>query len=96
MNNDDDRRSQDDQYSRLEGMMIAHRKILADMIARMEPDAATDLLAKFENRETLQDGQEDPGAVPTDGLGTGLAISEETTRVISLARARSQEKDTGA
>ncbi len=93
--NDDDRRSQDDQYSRLEGMMIAHRKIIADMIARMEPGTITELMAKLETRETFQDGQEDPGAVPTDGLGTGLAISEETARVISLARARSQETDAG-
>lgn len=89
--NEHDYHSQDDQYSRLEGMMIAHRKILADMIARLEPTVATELLEKLETRETFQDGQEDPGAVPTDGLGISLAISEETAKIISLARARSQE-----
>lgn len=78
--------SSEDRVDRLEGMIIAHRKILAQLVAvTLEKD--TDLAERLDDRSVLRDGQEDPGAVPTDGVAIGLAIAEETSRVMSLARA---------
>lgn len=78
-------RVEDRPEDRLEGMLIAHRKILAEMLAavqRLDPDLRT----RLEDHAVLRDGQEDPGAVPTDGVALELAIAEETNRILDLAR----------
>ena|GEM_PF-1230334 len=75
---------------RLEGMLIAHRKILARLIAAQHASLGEALMTRLEDSAVMRDGQEDPGAVPTDGVATGLAIAEETSRILSLARVEIQ------
>ena len=83
--------SSEDRVDRLEGMIIAHRKILAQLVAAaLETNPG--LAERLDDRSVLKDGQEDPGAVPTDGVATGLAIAEETSRLMSMARAERQQE----
>lgn len=84
--------SAEDSTDRLEGMLIAHRKILARLIAAQQASSGADLMARLEDGTVMRDGQEDPGAVPTDGVATGLAIAEETSRILSLARVEMQKE----
>lgn len=77
--------SSEDRLDRIEGMMIAHRKILGQLVAA-HAQGDPGLLDRLDDRAVFHDGQEDPGAVPTDGVATGLSISEEVARVVSLAR----------
>ncbi|WP_206611499.1 hypothetical protein [Falsirhodobacter deserti] len=79
--------SSEGRIDRLEGMLIAHRQVLAQMIALVNDNQLAD---RLEDRAVLRDGQEDPGAVPTDGVATGLAIAEEVSRLLSLARVARQ------
>lgn len=84
--------SAEDRSDRLEGMLIAHRKILAQIVTLMQEQGDTSFIYKLDERSVMRDGQEDPGAVPTDGVATGLAIAEEVSRIVSLARANGQSQ----
>ncbi|QUS37038.1 hypothetical protein [Falsirhodobacter algicola] len=81
--------TEDTTIDRLEGLLIAHRKILAELIATVQKlDPA--LAERLDDHSVLHDGQEDPGAVPTDGVAIELASAEETERVMSLSRVARQ------
>ncbi|WP_136685455.1 hypothetical protein [Falsirhodobacter xinxiangensis] len=67
---------------KLEGMIAAHRKLLAQIVLSLPQSAA--LTAALEDRGVMRDGQEDPGAVPTDGLALELAIAEEMNRIRNI------------
>ncbi|PTE21932.1 hypothetical protein C5F48_09730 [Cereibacter changlensis JA139] len=61
----------------LEGRLIAQRKLIALLLARL-PEAERPALWEYlAERSTMQDAQEDPGAVPTAGVGLQVAIAEE-------------------
>ncbi len=61
--------------SQLEGRLIALRQIVALLVAgHPDREAILDLVRE---RSVMNDGQEDPGAVPTAGVATGTAVAEE-------------------
>ncbi len=62
----------------LEGRLIAHRRILQFVLREFArtPEGERVVDALWE-RLTLQDGQEDPGAVETIGMGIELAAADE-------------------
>jgi hypothetical protein len=62
----------------LEGRLLAHRRILQLIVGALAETPAGDrIMTLLRERSTLQDGQEDPGAVEDDILGVGLAVAEE-------------------
>ena len=65
--------------------MLAHRRILARLIAALPEADRTAMMDWMDNREVMRDGQEDPGAVPTEGSALELAMADEFTRVATLA-----------
>lgn len=70
----------------LEGRLLAHRRLLAQILAIL-PDRDRDTLFEWlAERQILQDGQEDPGAVPAEGLAQELSMSEEYQHLAELAK----------
>ncbi len=61
----------------LEGRLIAHRRILMRVLAGLSENLRADLLDWLEERAVPHDGQEDPGAVPSEGAALELALSDE-------------------
>jgi hypothetical protein len=67
----------------LEGRLLAHRRILQLIVGELAGSLAGERVESLlRERSTLQDGQEDPGAVETTGLGIEMAVAEEFRRVI--------------
>lgn len=67
---------------KLEGMIAAHRKLLAQIVLALPQTEA--LTVALEDRGVMRDGQEDPGAVPAEGLALELAIAEEMNRIRNI------------
>lgn len=61
----------------LEGRLLAHRKLLAFLVARLPPSDQRAVLDWLEERSVYQDGQEDPGAVPGSELALEYALADE-------------------
>ena len=62
----------------LEGRVLAHRRMLQLIVNALGGTPAGERIeALLAERSTLQDGQEDPGAVETDGMGVELAVADE-------------------
>ena len=51
-----------------EARLLAHRALLAEIIRLSAPDLRAALLDWLEDRSIPRDGQEDPGAVPSEVL----------------------------
>jgi hypothetical protein len=67
----------------IEGRLLAHRRILQLIVGVLgDTPAGERVRALLRERSTLQDGQEDPGAVETAGMGVELALAEEFRRVV--------------
>ena len=67
----------------LEGRLLAHRRMLQLIVGALaETTSGERLHALFRDRSTMQDGQEDPGAVETAGMGVELALAEEFRRTV--------------
>jgi len=73
-----------------EGALLAHRKILAMIIAEMalRPDGADSLLDRLDDASIPKDHQEDPGAVPGEAAAIQGAQAEEFRLVAEAARRR--------
>jgi len=70
-------------HEALEGRLLAHRRILQLIVGELaEGEAGKRVEALLRERSTLQDGQEDPGAVETAGMGIELAVAEEFRRIV--------------
>jgi hypothetical protein len=69
----------------LEGRLTAHRAVLAALVAA-SPDR-TALTALLQDRSVMRDGQEDPGAVPTEAVRIEGALADEF-RLLAEAVAR--------
>lgn len=66
----------------LEGRLLAHRRILQLMVSALAGSPAGERVeALLRERAVLQDGQEDPGAVETLGMGFELALADEFRRI---------------
>lgn len=77
----------------LESRLLAHRQLLALLIAALEAHGEAGAILDFlEERQTLQDGQEDPGAVPAKALTFSLAMSDEFREVERPVRERQQAR----
>ncbi|MCV2447758.1 hypothetical protein [Paracoccus sp. DMF] len=74
----------------LEGRLIAHRRLLAQLLALSPPGLRAALLEWLEDREIMPDGQEDPGALDPEGAALELALSDEM-RLIHGALTTAQE-----
>jgi hypothetical protein len=63
----------------IETRLFAHRRILQWMLAKLaeDPVRRRELIAAFGNEFPPNDGQEDPGAVPTEAFAELCAIARE-------------------
>ncbi|NGM46127.1 hypothetical protein G5B31_11340 [Rhodobacter sp. SGA-6-6] len=68
----------------LEGRLLAHRKLLARLLAGSPEDSRAAIADWLAGQEVMPDGQEDPGAVPGEGLAVELALSDELRRISRL------------
>jgi hypothetical protein len=67
----------------LEGRLLAHRRMLQLIVGALaETTSGKRVQALLRDRSTMQDGQEDPGAVETAGMGVELAMAEEFRRTV--------------
>ena len=68
----------------VEGRLLAHRRILQLIVGEIAKTPAGERVRfLLRERSTLQDGQENPGAVETDGIGVELAAAEEFRSVVN-------------
>ncbi|MFO1143372.1 MAG: hypothetical protein U1E59_13460 [Amaricoccus sp.] len=71
----------------LEGRLLAHRRILQLIVSELaQTPEGQRVEALLRERSTLNDGQEDPGAVETAGVSLELAIAEEFRSVVDGAQ----------
>ncbi len=61
----------------LEGRLLAHRRLLVELMRNLPQDRQDELLDWMGERALYRDGQEDPGAVPADGVELELARADE-------------------
>lgn len=71
------------EQDKLEGCMLAHRTILKQILKELASTPTGERIeTALRDRATLQDGQEDPGAVPAAGAAVELAAAEEVRRIL--------------
>jgi hypothetical protein len=71
----------------LEGRVIAHRKILARLVAAVASGTGgPEILDYLKDRRHLELHDEDPGAVPDPGMAIEGALADEVRQVLDLAR----------
>lgn len=61
----------------LEGRLLAHRRILVELLRHLPEERRAEMLEWMDERAIYQDGQEDPGAVPGEGIELELARADE-------------------
>lgn len=61
----------------LEGRLLAHRRVLLELLRNLPEERRAEMLDWLDERAIYQDGQEDPGAVPGDGIEVELARADE-------------------
>lgn len=61
----------------LEGRLLAHRRLLVELLRALPDDRRDDLMDWLDERSIYRDGQEDPGAVPGEGIELELARADE-------------------
>jgi hypothetical protein len=70
----------------LEGRILAHRRLLVELLRGLPDDRRSQMLDWLDERALYQDGQEDPGAVPGDGIELELARADEFQILKKLVR----------
>ncbi len=83
----------EDRLAALEGRLIAHRRLLARLLQRMDTEAREDHLHWLAEREVFRDGQEDPGAVPTGVETLPLSLADEFREIGALVRGHTCDPD---
>jgi hypothetical protein len=68
--------------SALEARLAAHRRVLGYLLARLGAEERAALVAAMAEPYPANDGQEDPGAVPTLGVGALNAFAAEMNAVL--------------
>lgn len=68
----------------LEGRILAHRRLLVELLRCLPGARRAEMMAWLEERAIYQDGQEDPGAVPGEGIELELARADEFRVLQSL------------
>jgi hypothetical protein len=70
----------------LEGRIIAHRKVLAEILVRLAQQDST-LLEALEERSVFLDHEEDPGVVePSPEFAIEAAAADEFRMIVEAAR----------
>lgn len=83
----------DPHLTTLEARLTAQRRLLARIVAALDTPARQPVLDWLGQRETLRDGQEDPGAVPAEGMDQALAASDEFRLILRLTQDRLHETE---
>ena len=66
----------------LEGRLLAHRALLAQMVMLVPPDQRSALCRWLEDRQQPQDGAEDPGSLPGAETAGALARADELRLIL--------------
>jgi len=61
----------------LEGRLLAHRRVLGLIVQTLAEPQRAALRDWLAGNSVLHDGQEDPGAVPTEANAIALAVADE-------------------
>jgi hypothetical protein len=61
----------------LEGRLLAHRRLLVELLRNLPQGRRQEMLDWIDERALYRDGQEDPGAVPGEGIEIELARADE-------------------
>ena len=70
----------------LEGRLLAHRRLLVELMRNLPAGRRSEMLDWLDERAIYQDGQEDPGAVPGEGIEQELARADEFQVLRRLVR----------
>lgn len=70
----------------LEGRLLAHRRLLVELLRSLPDERRRQMLDWLDERAIFQDGQEDPGAVPGEGIELELARADEFQLLKKLVR----------
>ncbi|WP_374374376.1 hypothetical protein [Tabrizicola sp.] len=74
----------------LEGRILAHRRLLVELLRRLPDDVRAHLADWLDQHALYQDGQEDPGAVPGDAVALELARADEFRALAEMFSAGSR------
>ncbi len=75
----------------LEGRLLAQRKVIARLIAALDGAAGDALMQYLRDHSQIESSEEDPGAVPGDGLSIEGALADEMHRIAEAAEARRKQ-----
>ncbi|SDE35620.1 hypothetical protein [Limimaricola pyoseonensis] len=75
----------------LEGRLLAQRKVLARLVAALDGPAGEQLRDYIRDRSHMVGDEEDPGAVPGEGLSIEGALADEMHHILEAAEARRKE-----
>ncbi len=70
----------------LEGRLLTHRRLLVELMRNLPQPRRDEMLDWLDERAIYQDGQEDPGAVPGEGIELELARADEFQVLKKLVR----------
>lgn len=70
----------------IEARLIAYEKLVNALPELLSDDSRQALCEWLEARQTLHDGQEDPGAVMVEGLETELAVAQTFRKMAERLR----------
>lgn len=73
-----------ERFDQIEGRLLAQRRLLAQMLAAMPDTQRRQMLDWLDARSVMRDGQEDPGAVPADGMAEAMAVADEYRAIADL------------
>lgn len=71
----------------LEGRILAQRKVLARLVAALEGRPGEELREYLRDRSHMIGDEEDPGAVPGEGLSIEGALADEMHHISEAAEA---------
>lgn len=75
----------DRQLQQIEGRLLAQRRVLARLLACCRTEDWRAIEDFLDERRLVHDGQEDPGAVPSDGMAQALAQADEFRELAEMA-----------
>jgi hypothetical protein len=80
----------------LEARLTAQSKCLAMLVAELAREGRGERVWRFlEDRLTFQDGEEDPGVLPTEAFGFEDAVAAELRLIAEAARRYARNAGTG-
>ena len=75
----------------MEGKLNAYRGVLISLLSVLVDDEKfRPLFEELDNDTIFQDGEEDPGTIPSEGYATDAAAAAEIRSLIDAAKARAK------